>query len=96
MPTKRPVFKVADAPSKRIVFQHVHGPLTGLYAIMGLTDQFGLKPGQALPTEAEGFEAQGRVVEFAGLVKVTNRYALYREPLEFGGKKSRGFDARQQ
>ena len=85
------MFETADAPPKRIVFQHTKGPLAGLYAIMGLTSDFGLKEGQALPQEAEGFEAQGRLITFAGLVKVTPRYALYREPLKFG----KPFDERQ-
>jgi hypothetical protein len=91
MPTKLKL-DLAKAPPKRIVFEHTQGRLAGLIAIMGLTDQFGLEEGQALPTEAEGFEAQGRVIPFAGLIKVTPKYALYREPMEFGRKE---FDPRQ-
>jgi hypothetical protein len=76
-----PLFETAEAPPKRIVFQHTKGKLAGLHAIMGLSTDFGLA---ALPQSAEGFEAHGRVIPFAGLVKVTPRYALYREPLKFG------------
>jgi hypothetical protein len=74
---------------KRIVFQHTKGKLAGLYAIMGLSSDFGT---DALPQSAEGFEAHGHVIPYAGLVKVTPRYALYREPLNFGKK----FDERQE
>lgn len=84
---------ITTAPTvKRIVFQHTQGPHAGLFAIMGLTSDFGLKPDENLPGHAEGFEAHGRVIPFAGLVKVTSRYALYREPLKFGEKS---FDRRQ-
>lgn len=78
---------MADAPPVRIVFQHTKGPLAGLYAIMGLSTDFG---SDTLPTTAEGFEAHGQVISLAGLVKVTPRYALYREPLS-----KETFDERQ-
>ena len=80
---------------KRVLFQHTTGPLAGLHAIMGCVSGLGLKPGQILPTEATNFTAQGRTIPFASLVKVTPRYVLYREPLEFG-KPARGFDRSQR
>lgn len=79
----------------RIVFQHTSGPYPGLTAIMGLSTDFGLEDGK-LPTHAEGFEAHGRVIAFAGLVKLTTRYALYREPLPFGAPNLKSFHEEQQ
>ena len=80
---------------KVVLFQHTQGPLAGLHAIMGRVSSLGLKPEQPLPTDARNFTAQGRLIPFAGLVKVTPRYVLYREPLEFG-KPARGFDRNQR
>ena len=80
---------------KLVLFQHTTGPHAGLYSIMGRVSNLGLKEGQSLPTDARNFTAQGRTIPFAGLVKVTPRYVLYREPLEFG-KPARGFDRSQR
>ena len=91
MPESTPVFETAEPHPLRIVFEHTKGRLKGLRAIMGLSTDFG---GTALPAEAEGFEAHGEVIDFAGLVKVTRNYALYREPMASETEKM--FDARQQ
>jgi hypothetical protein len=90
----RPEFKTPAGPPLRIVFEHTQGPYAGLLGIMGLISDFGLPSDQPLPEYAEGFEAQGRVITFAGLVKVTPRYALYREPFPFG-KIQKDFDPNQ-
>lgn len=65
--------------SKRIVFVHPDG----LHQIVGATDgelpvtlQFVGPDGQPVP-----FQARGRVVPFASLVRVTPRAAFYKEPL---------------
>jgi hypothetical protein len=81
MPTK-PRFPATAAAAKRIVFQHTRGPLTGLYSILGLTTDLGLTADEVIPAIAEGFESQGQLIEVAGLVKVTTRYALFRQPIE--------------
>jgi len=86
---------LSPGQDKHVLFQHVTGPYAGLVAIMGRVSSLGLKPGQILPAEATGFVAQGRTIAFASLVKVTNRYVLYREPLQFG-KPARGFDRSQR
>ena len=91
MPESTPIFETAEPRPLRIVFEHTRGPLKGLHAIMGLSTDFGE---HALPTSAEGFEAHGEVIEFAGLVKVTRNYALYREPITREDTKT--FDARQR
>lgn len=91
MPTKRPVFKTDDLRPLRIVFEHTKGRLKGIYCITGLSTEFGEGP---LPTEAEGVTINDRFVPFAGLVKVTRSYALYREPIVAENLKT--FDARQQ
>ena len=75
---------VSSPDDKRIVFQHTRGPLAGLYRIMGVCSEFNLKPDEALPSSAEGFEVAGTVIEFASLVRDTGRWALYRELLPFG------------
>ena len=62
---------------KRIVFQHMAPPYLGIYQIMGMTSELG--GGEVLPPHAEGFEAMDRIIEFASLVEVKSRYALYRE-----------------
>ena len=89
-----PMMPAISREVKRIVFEHTQGKLAGIPAIMGLTSDFGLEPGKPLPDHAEGFEAHGRLIPFAGLIKVTNRYALYREPLLFGNQTS--FHSEQQ
>ena len=66
-------------PEKRIVFEHTQGPHQGLKEIMGLGKDMGAGP--ILPTSAEGFEAQERVIEFASLVRVERTYILFREAL---------------
>ena len=71
---------------KRLVFIHTQGPHAGLHQILGVADEF--------PEGAEKFEAMGRVVEFASLIKMTTRAAFYREvikPMSFGS-----FDPRQR
>ena len=85
---------VSSPDDKRIVFQHTQGPLAGLYRIMGVCSEFGLKPDEALPSAAEGFEVAGTVIEFASLVRDTGRWALYRELIPFE-KPQKGFDERQ-
>ncbi len=75
----------AAMTGKRIVFIHPDG----LFQIMGTDD------GMAkLPVVAEEFEAGGRLVEFASLVRVTPRAAYYKEPMEPG--VSYTFDERQK
>jgi hypothetical protein len=86
---------LSSSGDKIVVFAHTQGPLAGLHAIMGRVSSLGLKEGQPLPEEAQNFVAQGRAIPFAGLVKVTNRYVLYREPLEFN-RPARGFDRSQR
>ena len=71
---------LSPEPDKRVIFEHTNGPLKGLRAIMGARSR-------PLPDHAKGFEAQGRQVAFASLIKVEQRYALYREaPLQSDGK----------
>lgn len=86
-----PLMGTVEPRPLRIVFEHTRGKLKGLKAIMGLSTDFGE---HTLPTSAEGFEAHGEVIEFAGLVKVTRNYALYREPVV--PEKLKTFDARQE
>lgn len=61
---------------KRIVFQHPDG----LCQIWGVAEA-----GINLPVVLGPFEALGRAVEFASLVKVTPRMAIYKAPLVPGG-----------
>lgn len=67
------------ATELRIVFEHTNGPLKGLYEIMGTIGQLRENPEDPLPDHAQGFEAHGRLIDFASLIKVTRSYALYRE-----------------
>ncbi len=64
---------------KRIVFEHTRGPLKGLREIMGPVSDLLSNPEDILPDHAAGFEAQGRLIEFASLVEVKKSFALYRE-----------------
>ena len=63
----------------RIVFEHTQGPHAGLFEIMGTMSQLKEHPEDPLPTYAEGFEAQGRVITLASLVRVKRHCAIYRE-----------------
>jgi hypothetical protein len=60
---------------KRLVFEATQGQHKGMHCIIGHTGQIG----NQLPEHLMPFEFLGRVVEFAGLIKVTPKYALYRE-----------------
>lgn len=66
---------------KRVVFVHPDG----LHQICGVSD--------ALPVTIEGFQALGRPVAFASLVRVTPRAAFYKEPTT---PASYRFDTAQQ
>ena len=63
----------------RVVFEHTNGPRAGLLQIMGLTSDLGASAITPPPSSAEKFQAGGRQIDFASLVKVTRTYALYRE-----------------
>jgi hypothetical protein len=60
---------------KRIVFLHPDG----IYQILGVA------PPELLPTviaaDNSVIETRGRVIPFASLVQVKERYAVYKEPL---------------
>lgn len=66
---------------KRIVFEHTNGPLKGLREIMGTISQLKDDPEGPLPDHAEGFEAQGRFIEFASLIEARRHCMIYREAL---------------
>lgn len=79
---------------KRVVFQPTQG---GVAQIVGALDE-GAKP----PVGLGPFETQGRIVEFASLIKVTPRYVLYREVMHerpknhLGHVTGGGFDQAQR
>ena len=80
---------------KRILFEHTVGPYPGLLQIMGMVSELGATDNEPLPDHAEGFEALGRLIDFASLIKVTRTYAFYRE-LNPDNMPSKTFDKDQQ
>ena len=61
---------------KRVLLEHREGPLAGMSQIFGTTAEFDLSEG--LPSHFEGISVYDRIID-VGLVKVTDRYVLYRE-----------------
>lgn len=74
---------LGDGNEKRLVLEHMQGPMAGLYQIVGTIRG-------DIPQQIQGpFTVAGNPnpIEFASLIKVKERWVLYREVMErFAGR----------
>lgn len=81
---KKAVLKPLD---KRIVLLHCKGPWSGIHQIIGAqSDTLAALNAAELPAFVEECEMGDGRVASVSLIRMTNRFALYRENTPSGGK----------